>query len=74
MDINIFYLLEKDTQGMISCLCQLNFYEIQMRKVSRFRRPRTIRHARIPARILRDLSTSIDRKNFLCSYTSTKHG
>lgn len=42
MDINIFYLLEKDTQGMISCLCQLNFYEIQMRKVSRFRRPRTI--------------------------------
>ncbi len=27
---------------MISCLCQLNFYEIQMRKVSRFRRPRTI--------------------------------
>ena len=42
MDINIFYLLEKDTQGLISCLCQLNFYEIQMRKVSRFRRPRTI--------------------------------
>lgn len=36
--------------------------------------PVPFRHARIPARILRDLSTSIDRKNFLCSYTSTKHG